>query len=98
MRLSEITQPFTIFCENVEMLHSAVALVENVFAKGAGQSLYGINRTDTGISVLKNVYYTTHVRRAENVVYSVSDIDELKHLAQTIITNSNWYDDVHTMD
>lgn len=98
MRLSEITQPFTIFCENVEMLHSAVALVENVFAKGGGQSLYGINRTDTVISIHENVYYTTQVRRAENVVYSVSDIDELKHLAQTIITNTHWYDDVHTMD
>ena len=98
MRLSDITQPFTIICINNGVLRAATEIIKTIFLEGKGQSWCGINRNDTAISVTKNKYYTLHVRHAEAVVYLFSDIDELAHLAQNTLTTSRWYDDVHTMD
>jgi hypothetical protein len=52
----------------------------------------------TILAISKSCYYTLQYITGRSKVYHFTEIDELKHLSQTTLTNSNWYDTVHVMD
>jgi len=93
MRLSEIKQPFTILCRDNEMVHKVVDIVKEYFCAGRGQKKYGVYKSNTIINIAAEHYYSQDEDDAEDRLYTISEIDELKSL-----TNSNWYDTVHVMD
>jgi hypothetical protein len=50
------------------------------------------------LAISGTCYYSLKHVNGESKMYHYSEIDELKHLTQTTLTNSNWYDTVHVMD
>jgi hypothetical protein len=83
MRLSEIKHPLTIDCVDNSTVRIASKIVGNFFSMGKGQILAGIVDSNTIINITDNVYYTQNKEYAECDIYTLSEIDELKHLSKT---------------